>query len=121
MEALDAAEHEPEATPDTTPLAASTALFKTPRTGMTARVDSTDRRLLDQGLRGFRTDEPVIELDETPHPKRSWFLLVAGALGLVGSGWGVHRAKKAKAREEAQLARWQAAGHAAPHNNPFTV
>ncbi len=121
LKAIDAAEREPEGPPSETASAASAVLFATPRTGMTARVDSTEREILTKGLRGLGEDEPVLELGETPHPTRSLVFLVLGVLGLAGSTWGVQRAKAAKAREEAKLAAWRAAGNSPTPHNPFTV
>lgn len=115
--ALEAVDLDPDGSVDDETMAALGLLFATPRTGMTARVFSDERKLLTRGLRGFGEDDPVIELGEAPHPTRSWVLIIFGAVGLAASGWGVFRAKRLKAQEDARVARWHAAGNS--HNNPF--
>ena len=117
VEAINAIERDPGPEPSEATTKAASVLFATPRTGMTARVVSGEKELLVRGLRGFGEDEPVIEFGETPHPTRSWVLTILGAIGLAASGWGLQRAKRAKAREEAQIAQWHATTHA--HHNPY--
>lgn len=116
LEALNATGSEPDGPPSDAELAAASVLFATPRTGMTVRLSTSERKILTKGLRGLGEDDPVIELGEVPHPTRSLVILILGIVGLAASGWGVRRAKRIKDDEKAQLAAWHAA---AGSQNPY--